>query len=460
MTASVPDSVRLETRTLLRLAAPLIFGQVATLAMNFVDTVMAGRLSAEALAAVALGGAVWSSLFLFVIGTLSVLSPWVAQLAGAGAFPEVAPVVRQTGWIAAALAGLTILVMWRAEGLLALFDVQPGVLSLAAGYLDALAWGVPGIFLYMTLRYVSEGLAHTRPVLYVALLGLPFNVAGNWILMYGELGAPALGAIGCGYATAIVFSVQGLAMALYVTRSSVFDRVRPLLRWAAPEVRAIGELLWVGVPIGVALFLEVSLFATVALLMASFGTVAVAAHQIAFNFCALTFMVPLGISMATTVRVGQAAGRRDPAGVRLAGWIGIGLAMAVQIVTAAVMLAVPGWIARIYTADPAVRAVGVQLLMLGAVFQLSDGAQVSAAGALRGIKDTRVPMIITVIAYWVVGLPAGYALGLHTALGPRGLWCGFIGGLTVAAVLLAWRFYRKVRPDTEASSRIIAAEPS
>lgn len=460
MTAPVLDSARRETRTLLRLAAPLIAGQVATLAMNFVDTVMAGRLSAEALAAVALGGAVWSSLFLFVIGTLSVLSPWVAQLAGAGAFPEVAPVVRQTGWIATALAGLTILVMWRAEGLLALFDVQPGVLSLAAGYLDALAWGVPGIFLYMTLRYVSEGLAHTRPVLYIALLGLPFNVAGNWILMYGELGAPALGAIGCGYATAIVFSVQGLAMALYVTRSSVFDRVRPLLRWATPEARAIGELLWVGVPIGVALFLEVSLFATVALLMASFGTVAVAAHQIAFNFCALTFMVPLGISMATTVRVGHAAGRRDPAGVRLAGWTGIGLAMAVQIVTAAVMLAVPGWIARIYTADPAVRAIGVQLLMLGALFQLSDGAQVSAAGALRGIKDTRVPMIITIIAYWVVGLPAGYALGLHTALGPRGLWCGFIGGLTVAAVLLTWRFYRKVRPDAEISSRIIAAERS
>lgn len=319
MTATPLHPLRRESASLLRLAAPLIAGQVATLAMNFVDTVMAGRLSAEALAAVALGGAVWSSLFLFVIGTLSALSPWVAQLAGAGAFSEVAPPVRQTGWIACALAGLAILVLWRAEGLLALFDVQPEVLPLAAGYLDALAWGVPGIFLYMTLRYLSEGLAHTRPVLYIALLGLPFNVAGNWILMYGELGAPALGAIGCGYATAIVFAVQGLAMALYVARSSVFDRVRPLLRWAAPDGRAIGELLWVGMPIGVALFLEVSLFATVALLMASFGTAAVAAHQIAFNFCALTFMVPLGISMATTVRVGQAAGRRDPAGVRLAG---------------------------------------------------------------------------------------------------------------------------------------------
>lgn len=444
----------------MRLAGPLIAGQVATLAMNFVDTVMAGRLSAEALAAVALGGAIWSSLFLFVIGTLSALSPWVAQLAGAGAFSEVAPPARQTAWIAGALGGLTILVLWRADALLALFDVQPEVLPLAAGYLEALAWGVPGIFLYMLLRYVSEGLAHTRPVLYIALLGLPLNVFGNWVLMYGKFGAPTLGAIGCGYATAIVFAVQGLTMALYVARSRVFDRVRPLLSWAPPDMRAIGALLWVGLPIGIALFLEVSLFATVALLMASFGTVAVAAHQVAFNFCALTFMVPLGISMATTVRVGHAAGRRDSAGARLAGWTGIGLALAVQVVTATGMLALPGWIARIYTAEPAVRAVAVQLLVLGALFQLSDGAQVSASGALRGLKDTRVPMVITVVAYWVVGLPAGIVLGLHTELGPRGLWCGFIGGLTVAALLLAWRFHRQSRPQARTPSRIIVTEPS
>lgn len=425
--------------------------------MSFVDTVMAGRLSAEALAAVALGGAVWTSLFLFVIGTLSALSPSVAHLAGAGDFPAVAPAVRQTGWIGAGLGALAILVLARAEGLLALFDVQPEVLPLADGYLDALAWGVPGIVFYMVLRYLSEGLAHTRPVLYIGLLGLPVNVVGNWILMYGKLGAPALGAIGCGYATAIVFSIQGLAMAAYVTRSGVFDRVRPLLRWAPPDRRAVGELLWIGVPIGVALFLEVSLFATVALLMASFGTIAVAAHQIAFNFCALTFMVPLGISMATTVRVGYAAGRRDAAGVRHAGWIGIGLAMAVQTLTAAVMLAAPGWIARVYTADVQVRAVAVQFLMLAALFQLSDGAQVSASGALRGLKDTRVPMGITVVAYWLVGLPAGYLLGLRTGLGPRGLWCGFIGGLTVAAVLLIRRFHRQARPDAREPSAIIEA---
>jgi MATE family multidrug resistance protein len=448
---------RQEVGPLLRLAAPLIVGQVATLAMGFVDTVMAGRLSAQALAAVALGGAVWSSLFLFVIGTLSALSPSVAHLAGAGELHAVAPTVRQTGWIAAALSGLAVFVLVRTEVLLALFEVQPDVLPLAAGYLDALAWGIPGIALYMVLRYLSEGLAHTRPVLYIALLGLPFNVAGNWILMYGKLGAPALGAIGCGYATAIVFCIQGLAMTAYVARSAVYERVRPLLRWAAPDGRAIGELLWIGLPIGVALFLEVSLFATVALLMASFGTIAVAAHQIAFNFCALTFMVPLGVSMATTVRVGYATGRRDFDGARRAGWTGIGLAMAVQTLTAAVMLAAPGWIARIYTDDAQVRAVAVQLLMLAALFQLSDGAQVSASGALRGLKDTRVPMAITVVAYWLVGLPAGYLLGLKTDLGPRGLWCGFIGGLTVAAVLLIWRFRRRTHPGLQ-PSRIMGSE--
>lgn len=455
-TSPVPP-LRREARALLRLAGPLVAGQLATVAMNFVDTVMAGRLSAQDLAAVALGGAVWSMLSLFLIGVLSALTPSVAQMVGAMRLDGVAPVTVQAGWIGAALVGMAVVILHQAGGLLALFAVQAEVLPIASGYLRAVAWGVPGFTLYLVLRFLSEGLANTRPVLYFGLLGLGFNVAGNWVLMYGKLGFPALGAVGCGYATAIVFSVQGLAMAAYVARSAVFTAVRPLARWARPQWRPIGELLWIGLPIGIAIFLEVSMFSIVALLMASFGTVAVAAHQVAFNFVALTFMVPLGIAMATTVRVGQAAGRGDSVAVRRAGWTGISLALAVQTVTAAVMLTAPRLIARIYTDDVGVVTVAVQLLMLAALFQLSDGGQVSAIGALRGLKDTRVPMVITVVAYWLIGLPVGYALGVSLGYGPRGLWCGFIGGLTVAAVLLAIRFHRHTKPH-DAVARTMAEE--
>jgi len=457
-------ATRREASALLRLALPLILGQIATVAMNFVDTVMAGRLSAEALAAVALGGAIWASLLLFTIGTLMVVSPEVAQLVGAGVIGRVAHVVRQSGWIAAGLSAVAILVMTHVDPLFGLMHAQPEIVPIAAGYLRALAWGVPGLALYLMLRYLSEGMAHTRPVLYFGVVGLLVNVAANYVLIYGKLGFPALGAVGCGYATAIVFWVQGLGFAAYVAGSRYYAAVRPVLRFEAPDLRQLAELLRIGLPIGVSIFLESSLFSGVALLMASLGTEAVAGHQVALNFIAITFMVPLGIAMAITVRVGQAAGRGDIAAIRRSGWTGMGLALCAQVVTAVVLFSVPRRIASIYTSDSSVLDIAASLLVLAAVFQLSDGTQVSAAGALRGLKDTRVPMWITFIAYWGVGLPLGYTLGLRLGLGPRGMWMGLIGGLTTAALLLASRFRRLTeRLDAShppaAGSRIYNAGP-
>jgi MATE family multidrug resistance protein len=437
--------VRREAGALLRLASPLILGQIATVAMNFVDTVMAGRLSAEALGAVAVGGAIWGSLLLFTIGTMMVVSPMVAQLVGAEAIGRAPHVVRQSGWIALALSALAIFVMTHVQPIFGLLHAQPEIVPTAIGYLRALAWGVPGLALYLMLRYLSEGMAHTRPVLYFGVIGLAVNVAANYILIYGKLGFPALGAVGCGYATAIVFWVQGLGFALYVSTSSHYAQVQPVLRFEAPDLQEIGELLRVGLPIGVSIFLESSLFSGVALLMASLGTAAVAGHQVALNFLAITFMVPLGIAMAITVRVGQAAGRGDGEGIRRSGWTGISLALSVQVITGIVLLTVPRKIAAIYTSDPAVLDIAAGLLVLAAVFQLSDGLQVSASGALRGLKDTRVPMWITLIAYWGVGLPLGYTLGLRLGLGPRGMWVGLIGGLTTAAALLVSRFRHLAR---------------
>lgn len=447
-----PRGRRREAGALLALAGPLIAGQLATVAMSFVDTVMAGRLSAEALAAVAVGGSVWATLVLFSMGVLMALPPIIAQHVGAGRGDLIAPMTRQAFWVGQALALVSIVGLRSARPLLELLNVTPAIVPTAIGYLAAISWGMPALCAFFTLRFLCEGIGYTRPVMYFAVLGLGCNVLANWLLIYGHWGFPALGAVGVGYATAAVVWIQFVGLTWMVARSRRLRGVELFRRFEPPRRAPIGELLHVGMPIGLAMLMEVSFFAGAALLMASLGTVAVAGHQVAVNFASLTFMVPLGLSMGTTVRVGRGVGRGDAAATRLAGWTGISLAFAVMSVTATLMWLVPDWIAGVYTRDPEVRAMAVQMLSLAAIFQLSDGIQVGSAGALRGLKDTRVPMLITFIAYWVIGLPLGYGLAFHFALGPRGLWMGFIGGLTVAAVLLAGRFAVLAR-------RLRSAEP-
>jgi MATE family multidrug resistance protein len=448
--------VRREAAATLRLAAPLIGGNLAGMGLSFIDTVMAGNLDARSLAAVAVGASTWSAINLFLIGVLLAIPPHVAQLEGeatAASRAAVAPFARQAFWVGQGLAVVAILALANVRPLLELLDVQPEIVPLSVGYLHALAWGVPAWCVYLTLRFLSEGLGATRPTLYFALLGLPVNVVANRALMYGELGLPALGAVGCGWATALVWWAECLGIVVYVGLNRRYRDLELFGRLDRPRWRPIAEILGVGLPIGVSIFVEGSLFAAVALVIGSLGTEVVAGHQVALNFAAITFMVPLGLAMAVTVRVGNAAGRRDPAGVRFAALVGVGMGMLWQVAGAAVMLAFPRQVAAIYTDDPRVIAVAVELLFLAAVFQLSDGLQVGSAGALRGIKDTRVPMAITVVAYWLVGLPCGYWLAFGRRMGAAGMWIGLIAGLTLAAVLLVLRFVRVTRPAAAAPGR-------
>lgn len=434
--------LRREVAATVRLAGPLIGAQLAHMGLAFIDTVMAGKLSAATLAAVAVGASVWASTQIFLIGVLLAVPPSVSQLDGEGEVEAIGPLVRQALWVGLGLAAAAILVVTHIRPLLELLRVEPEIVPTAQGYLNALTWGVPALAVYLLLRFTSEGVGATRPVLYFGLLGLPVNAAADWVLMYGKLGFPAMGAAGCGHATAAVWWVQCLGMVLYMV---LHPRYRPLAlfsRLERPRRRPIAEVLRVGVPIGVAIFIEGSLFGLAALLMASLGTETVAGHQVTINFAAFTFMVPLGLAMAITVRVGNAVGRKDAPGLLRATWTGIALAMGVQAIAAAVMITLPRAITRLYTANPEVTAVAVQLLFFAAILQISDGLQVAVAGALRGLKDTRVPMAITVVAYWLVGLPLGYQLAFVAGLGARGLWLGLVGGLTVAAALLVWRLRR------------------
>ena len=439
-----------------RLAGPLIGGQLTMVGMNTVDTVMAGRLDAEALGGVALGSSVWASIMLFSTGVLMILAPSIAQAEGAGETGRVAPLTRQTLWVGLGLTVLAIAVAANMRPFLELLRVDPAIVPGAVGYLRGLCWGVPAWAAYMVLRNMSEGLGATRPTLYFGLLGLAVNVPADWLLMYGRLGLPALGAAGCGYATAAVWWAQVAGMAIYVARHPRYRRLELFARLEPPEREAIGRILALGLPVGVMWLMEVSMFTMAALLIGSMGTIMVGAHQVTINFAAITFMVPLGLSMASSVRVGRAVGRRDPPGVRRAARAGLALALGAQTVSASLMLLVPAAIARIYTSNPQIIAVVVQLLFLAAIFQISDGIQVSCSGILRGLNDTRVPMLITVVAYWLVGLPLGAVLGFRFGLDARGMWMGLIAGLTAAAILLALR-YRAMSARLPA---VLAAPPA
>ncbi|MEA3413406.1 MAG: MATE family efflux transporter [Pseudomonadota bacterium] len=429
------------------LAGPLIVSQVSQVAMGFTDTVMAGRIGATDLAAIALGSSLWFPVYLACVGLLMALSPTVAQIVGAGRVSRTGSVFRQGLWLAFFAGFLAFPVVRRLDALMGWIDIDTPIASLAGGYLDAVSWGMPAICVYLVFRFVSEGIGQTRPVMYIQIVALGLNALGNYILMFGKFGAPALGAVGAGWATAIVMWLDALMIAAWVWFHPRYVPLRLFQRLPLPDRCELGRLVRLGTPMAAGIVIEVGLFSAISLLMGSLGAEAVAAHQIALNYSALMFMIPLGLSMAVTIRVGHAVGSADPDGVRRAGWTGVAMGAMAMSVSAAVMLWVPDGIVSLYIRDEAVRTIAVGLLTMAAMFQVADGIQVCALGALRGMKDTVVPMWMTFVSYWVVGLSLAYALGIHYRFGPRGLWSGLVISLAVAAVLLSLRFYRLSRRD-------------
>ena len=436
------SGLRYEVGRTLLLAGPLIVGQVTSFGMNFVDTVMAGRLGTVDLGAIAVGSSIWAAGLLFSLGVLMSVSPAVSQLDGAGRRGQAGELTRQALWIALLLGVVVFFAMRQMDWVTALLDVEPEVARLALGYLDAISWGALALTGQLVLRFFAEGTGHTRPTMYIGLLGIALNVPLNYILMFGKFGFEPMGAVGCGWATAIVFWLQFIALWIYVARRRQFAPFALFERFSGPSLREIRGLLSVGLPIGVMIFFEGSLFIGTALLIGTLGALPIAAHQVAINFASMAFMVPLGMAGAITVRVGNAIGRGDPEGARRAGLVGIGIAGVYGSLSATLMLLLPETIARIYTAEIEVIALAAQLLLLAAIFQVSDGLQVAAAGALRGLKDTRWPMVYSLVSYWGVGMTLGCWLTFWRGWGPHGMWVGLVAGLSVAAVLLGVRFWR------------------
>jgi multidrug resistance protein, MATE family len=314
---------------------------------------------------------------------------------------------------------------------------------------------MPAVVMFNVLRSYCEGMGRTTPILLISLIALPVNIVGNYALGFGAWGCPRLGCEGLGYASAISMWVMSLGLAMFALWHPDLATDRLFARWEWPRWRSIGHLVWVGGPIGVSLFFECTLFGVVALILGKLGPEVVSANQIALNLASVTFMIPLGLAMAVTVRVGRAIGAGDNAAARRTGLVGNVLCVGFMSCAALAMALFPDFLTRLYTSDARVLEVARQLLFCAAIFQVFDGLQVSGAGALRGLKDTRAPMLITVVAYWCVGIPTGYYLGVTSDWGPQGLWTGLIGSLIAAATLLNARFYLRVghtKPDVQSSS--------
>jgi len=431
-----------EAKGILRLAGPLVANNLALAGMSFADTVMAGRLGTIDLAAVAVGGSAWMIVFLFGLGMLMAVSPVVAHAYGAGRWEDAGVSLRQALWLSQALAAIAFVVLLGAGPLLLLIGVDPQVVPLTSGYLFAISFGLPGVFAFLAMRFMSEGVGWTRPIMYAAAVGLVVNVFGNWVLMYGNLGFPRLGAVGCGMASAIAMWCMFATMLIYLLRSPRYDRYALWVRLEGPRWPVQREIMGLGLPIAASVEAEAGLFAGTALIMATLGATQVAGHQIAINYAATMFMVPLAFHSATTIRVGQALGRGEARQARRAGWTGIAMCGLFMLASAFVLFLFRERIASFYTSDPELLPLATALLTMAMVFQVSDGLQVGAAGALRGFKDTRIPMLMNVGSYWLLAFPMAWYAGVHARLGPVAVWVALITGLTVTALLLNARFLR------------------
>ena len=434
---------RSELGSTARLALPIVLAQVGIMSMGVVDTLMVGRVSAEALAAVALGNLYFFTVCVAATGTLMVLDPLVSQAAGARDADRIALGV-QRGLVLSMLLTVPIaLALWPVRQVLELFRQPPELVTLASSYVHISTVALVPFFAFVVLRQTLQALHSVRDLVAVVVVGNVVNAALNWVLVYGHLGFDAMGVAGSAWATVVsrwVMSLLLLAVGWRVLRGALVP-----WRREATQRAPLGRMLRLGVPIGVQQTLEFGVFAAIGLLMGFLGTTQMAAHEIALNLASLTFMVPQGVGAAAAVRVGNAVGEGDEHAARVRARTALLCGTAFMLCTAVAMLTIPGVIAAAYTNQAAVAEIAAALIPIAGVFQLFDGIQAVSAGVLRGLGDTRAPSVINLAGFWLCGLPISIALAFHTPLGPLGLWWGLVAGLAVVAALLTLRVRRRLR---------------
>ena len=435
-------SLRQEFVPTLRLALPLAFAELGWMFMGIVDTIMVGRLpnSAIAIGATGLGETLYNMLAIFAAGLLLGMDTFVAQAFGREDLKDARRTLVNGLFLALIIAPILMLIVLTWPPLMHRFGISPELVGPMTPFLRALNWGSLPLLIYFALRRYLQAVNVVNPIMFALISANLINIVGDWALIYGHLGFPAMGIVGSGWSTCfsrIYLVVVLLIILLWVESKRKLENWKGAIRL---DFHRMADLLRLGIPAATQILFEIGAFAVATTMCAKLGPMALAGHEIALSCVALTFMVPLGISSAAAVRVGQELGRGDPPAARRAGWSAIILAAGFMTTSALVFVSFSKTLARIFSPDPDVIRVGSTLLLVAAAFQLFDGTQVAITGALRGTGDTRTPMLANLGAYWFVGLPLAFILGFKLGWGALGVWLGLCLGLIMigSGLLLFW----------------------
>jgi MATE family multidrug resistance protein len=430
----------LEIKGLLSLGLPITVTQLLQVGYTTVAVIMAGRVGATELAAVGLGAALWIFVYLGCMGLLLALSPIIAQHHGAEHAAGIRRSFQQGLWLALIVGVIGWWLLGHISAITRAMKVDPNVIPLVENYLEIAAWSMPPTCFYFVFRFLCEGTGHSRPMMIVQLFLLPLAVFLNWALIFGNFGSPALGVRGAALSSTVCLTLSAVCMGGYMLKAARFRHLLLFRQIELPDLGEIGRIVRLGLPIAVTLVLDSGFFSVLSLVMGRLGDVALAAHQVAINYSTLVFMIPVGLSHAIMVRVGQSIGRRQLIQARFRGCLGIVTVVTLLIPFSIFVALAPELVIHIYTRDSAVVPVAAMLLAVAVMFVVMDGVKIAGEGALRGLKETTSPMVISLLSYWLVGFPAAWLFGIFWDVGPVGLWYGMVLGMTLAAMLMIARY--------------------
>lgn len=435
-------------RLLFYILIPILITQISMYAMTFFDVMMSGQYSTQDVAGVSIGSSLWTPVYTGLSGILIALTPVVSQLVGSRQSKSVSYSVMQAIYLAVALALIILIIgAFSLNPVLNAMDLEESVHMVAHDYLIALSLGIIPLFIYNALRAFIDALGQTRISMIITLCALPVNVLFNYLLIYGKFGFPELGGVGSGYATAITYWLIALVAILVVIKINPFSTYQVFTEFFRVSWKEWNALLLIGVPIGLAIFFETSIFSAVTLLMSKYDTVTIASHQIAMNFASLLYMIPLSISMALTIVIGFEIGAARYKDAKEYSWIGISMALTMSLVLSTILFLFREPVAFLYTKDHEVMMLTSHFLIYAIFFQISDALQAPIQGILRGYKDVNVTFAMSLVSYWILGLPIGYFFAKFTDMGAFGYWIGLISGLALGAIGLAarLRFIQQVK---------------
>ncbi len=423
-----------------KIVMPILITQVAMYLITFFDILMTGRYDTYHLAGVTIGSSFWVPVYTGLAGILMALTPIIAQLIGSRLKEDVRPSVQQGLYVSIVLSAIVfLLILFAVAPILEAMPLDDQVRTVASGYLKGMSFGLLPLFAYSVLRSFFDGLGVTRISMFIILLSAPINILLNYVLIYGKWGFPELGGVGAGYASAITYWLVFFIACAVAWKWQPFVDYKLFAEWGKVSFTKWKEILLIGLPIGLSIFVEISIFSAVTLLMANYSTEIISAHQIALNFTSLLYMIPLSISMGATILVGQSVGAGQLKDAKHYSYLGIVFAILFSFAAIGILLAFREEIASLYTTDSKIIKLSVQFFVYAALFQLSDAIQAPVQGALRGYKDVNITFVMAIVSYWVIGLPVGYLMATFTDLGPYGYWIGLIVGLTIGAITLSGR---------------------